>query len=391
MDTGRDFIQPEFLNILFFRQKNLVIFPYVDLKHLYSLEAFTAGHRIIEFEGTAINDLRGIIEYESLNSYSQSPSIYLCYNLDKKRVKEVMNIEGIRCIINTKFDVRDLANGSDFIFYNKKNMKFINFDKEVSDLSFERYLIDSSENVEILHTKIQNIKLLASRFFLEINKSSNVKDALKVFGGYDQKYWSSLLDFVKYYYNIKLPDMSEIELPKLSNKPAPSKLTRREKDFSEEYVVILDKNKVIAKEFIQLLHKYRREHVNPSNLDLEQLYNPLKLFNYLRNNHWKREIPKDFIIEWLKMTNTRYILSNDDLNDFQVIFKHLGISDKVFSKLISDTPDNSSDNAEDAAFVAPKVKSKHSVKEEKNPSVSDDFVKFKSWILDLFKKVEDLI
>jgi hypothetical protein len=31
MDTAFDFIKPEFLHILFFQQKNLVIYPYVDL------------------------------------------------------------------------------------------------------------------------------------------------------------------------------------------------------------------------------------------------------------------------------------------------------------------------------------------------------------------------
>ena len=63
MDSGVDFITPEFLNILFFQQKNIVVFPYVDLKHLHSLELFTVGYNIVDLESTALHNLKEI-EYK---------------------------------------------------------------------------------------------------------------------------------------------------------------------------------------------------------------------------------------------------------------------------------------------------------------------------------------
>ena len=76
MDTATDFIRPEFLNILFFQQKNLVIFPYVDLKHLHGLDTFTVGHNAIDLESTALHSLREFLEVEVNNSYSQTPDLY---------------------------------------------------------------------------------------------------------------------------------------------------------------------------------------------------------------------------------------------------------------------------------------------------------------------------
>ena len=83
MDSGEDFLTPEFLNILFFQQKNLVIYPYVDLKHLHSLEVFTASYSHIDLESTALNDLRQVLELESESSYSQSPTFYFIYNIER--------------------------------------------------------------------------------------------------------------------------------------------------------------------------------------------------------------------------------------------------------------------------------------------------------------------
>ncbi|MHA2473798.1 MAG: hypothetical protein ACXAES_11250, partial [Promethearchaeota archaeon] len=101
MDTGEDFITPQFLNILFFQQKNLAIFPYVDLKHLHVLEIFTPGFTPIELESTALHDLKNILEFESTNSYSQSPTLYFIYNLTKEKVKEILTVKDVHCILNT--------------------------------------------------------------------------------------------------------------------------------------------------------------------------------------------------------------------------------------------------------------------------------------------------
>lgn len=96
VDTAADFIRPEFLNILFFQQKNLVVFPYVDLKHLHGLEIFTAGYNVVDLESTALHNLKEILEFEATNSYSQNPTLYFIYNVDREKVKELMMLDGIR-------------------------------------------------------------------------------------------------------------------------------------------------------------------------------------------------------------------------------------------------------------------------------------------------------
>ena len=93
MDISEDFITPEFLDILFFQQKNLVIFPYVDLKHLHGLEIFATGHNIVDLESTALHDLKNILEFEASNSYFQNPTLYFIYNLDMSKVKEIMALD----------------------------------------------------------------------------------------------------------------------------------------------------------------------------------------------------------------------------------------------------------------------------------------------------------
>ena len=101
MDTGSDFIRPEFLNILFFQQKNLVVFPYVDVKHLHALEIFTAGFNTVELDSTALHNLKEILEFEKNNSYSQNPTLFFITNVSQENIKEIMNLDGIRCIINS--------------------------------------------------------------------------------------------------------------------------------------------------------------------------------------------------------------------------------------------------------------------------------------------------
>ena len=61
MDTQYDFITPEFLNLLFFQQKNLVIFPYVDLKHLRSLQVFAVGYDVVDIDSTVVHNLSEIV------------------------------------------------------------------------------------------------------------------------------------------------------------------------------------------------------------------------------------------------------------------------------------------------------------------------------------------
>jgi len=341
MDTGSDFIRPEFLNILFFQQKNLVVFPYVDMKHLHALEIFTAGYNVVDLESTALHNLKEIIEFESSNSYAQNPTLFFIENAGKEQLQEIMELERIRCIINSNENISDLANGNKFIFFNKKHGQFINYDVSDEELDFENELISNSESKELLQEQIQKIKIAASRIFRELNQTGDLQNIPEILRDYDKKYWKSILGFTRNYYDIVIPEgkISEFRVK-------PQKVL---KDFSDEYEVLISTNKPIGKEFIQLLHEYRSKKVNPQHLELEELYNPLRLYNYLRNHHWREGIPNDFIQEWMKMEISGYKLTTLDKSDFKNIFDQLKIASqvefpskerevtKIFSKPVSDS------------------------------------------------------
>jgi len=383
MDTDFDFMEPEFLDILFFQQKNLVIFPYVDLKHLHALELFTVGFNIVDLESTALYNLKEIIENETTNSYSQNPSLYLIYNLDSEKVKEIMEIKNIRCVLNTNENVSNLTNGSEFIFYNKKNKKFINYQENGSNLEFENYLISSSENETVLLDKIQKIKITANKVFFELNQAGNLDKLPQLLRDYDWKFWEKILNFVKLYYKIELPDLGDMESEvkkKMREVDGSSKVL---KDFSAEYELIVSLNKNIAKEFVQLLHEYRSQKVNSANLDLEQLYNPQKLYDYLRNHHWKNEIPEEFLNKWVHMENSQYELNEIDKTDFETIFKKLNVEDSLNQKLYGNKSKNNK--------IVIQIKDENvATKTLDIPSISN-FPEFKKWILRRLDEIEDLM
>jgi hypothetical protein len=338
MDTDFDFMEPEFLDILFFQQKNLVIYPYVDLKHLHALELFTVGYNVVDLESTALYNLKEIIESEANNSYSQNPSLYLIYNLNGKKIKEIMEIKNIRCILNTNENVSHLANGERFIFYNKKNKKFINYQGNDSNLELEKYLVSSSDNETILLDKVQQIKITANKIFTEFNQAGNLDKLPQLLRDYDWKFWEKILNFVKMYYKIELPD---INAPKndvkieLKDDNGNNKVL---KDFTGEYEIIVSLNKNVAKKFVQLLHEYRSQKVNAANLDLEQLYNPQKLYEYLRNHHWKNCIPEEFLTKWVHMDNSQCVLNDGNKSDFEKILKKLNVEDDIIGRLIGTNP-----------------------------------------------------
>ncbi len=363
MDTSSDFIRPEFLNILFFQQRNLVIFPYVDMKHLHGLEIFTAGYNIVDLESTALHNLKEILEFESTNSYSQNPTLYFIYNVDRDKVKELMNLEGIRCVINSNENISSLANGSRFIFFNKKNNQFLNYDIDDSDLEFENHLISTSQDETLLQENIQKIKIVASRIFKELNQSGNLETLPDILREYNKKYWNSILDFTSRYYDINLPDIKNIKF-----KP-PQAL----KDFSDEYDIIITTNRQIGKEFVQLLHNFRSKRVNPAHLELEELYNPQKLYNYLRNHHWQNGIPEDFINEWNQMNISYYQLTESDQLDFEMILKKLDIKQK---------PSLSKPNISEIKKTTKKIAS------EEIPSFNTEWNKFEQWIFNCLDDLE---
>ncbi|MCP6719042.1 MAG: hypothetical protein KJI71_02275, partial [Patescibacteria group bacterium] len=261
------------------------------------------------------------MEFESTNTYSQMPSLYFIYNLDKNKVKEVMSLENIRCVLNARENISDMVNGSKFVFYNKKNNQFLNLEDQ--DLAFEEYLIKSSGSKEILHDTIQKIKLISSQIFHEINEDPSLGSLPQLLKDFDKKYWNRILEFTANYFEIEIPPFTFSKGAESSTQMSESK--EELKDYSDEYTILVSTNKNIGKEFIQLLHDYRSKRVNPSHLVLEQLFNPQELYNYLRNHHWSEGIPDTFVKEWSEMNLSQYKLTEQDQVDFENILRLLGL------------------------------------------------------------------
>lgn len=385
MDTGSDFVRSEFLNVLFFEQKNLVIFPYIDMKHLHSLEIFCAGFNIVDLESTALHNLKEILEFETNNSYSQNPSLFLIYNLDRIRIQEITTLSNIRCILNTNENVSDLANCDNFIYFNKKTQKFLNYEVKEEDLELENYLFSISDNETALLEHVQKLKIVATRIFVELNENGHLNALSDILSEYDQKYWYKILKFVKLYFKIEVPEIADLK-KKLSQRSANTK--NNDLHFSEEYEYIVSLNKNITKEFLQLLHSYRSERVNPSNLELDQLFNPQKLYEYLRIHHWQNGVPEDFLTRWIQMSSTGYRLLDEDLNDFETILKKLGSSEnflldrlnKTFSTLKNDQYDETGDSIN--------IVSQNLL--EKVPLI-ENFDEFKRWLLRKIDAIEKVL
>ena len=376
MDTAYDFLQPEFLSILFFQQKSLVIYPYVDLKHLKALEVFTEGYSIINIDATALHNVSTIISHEAYHSYSLRPTFYFIINADMGVVKDLLELPTIHCIINSPENVESLVKGEEFIFYNKKNKTFLNYNSEECDLSYETELLQGPQNEQSILLKLRDIHNTASKIHDKVNDNFDGKSLVPILESYDPFIWSKILLLTSRYYDIKLP-----ELPKITHVEPKKKRRKQLADFFHEYQRILKQNRKIGQEFIQALHNYREKRVNPANLEIEQLFYPEKLYTYLRNNHWKQGIPQDFTDEWVSMKNTAHKLTDSDLLDLENLFEELGFSLNINVKPCKDKP-----------TIRPK--NKH---EERNPNKGitientippiEMFPKFKKWIL---LKVEEL-
>jgi len=380
MDTKYDFISPEFLNILFFQQKNLVIFPYVDLKHIHSLDCFTTGYDVVDLDSTVLHNLREIIEFEVSSSYSQQPTFYYILNAKGEDIKILLESPNIHCVINTHENVEHLANDDKFIFYNKKNNSFLNYEPERVNLSFEQHLIQTSQNEQILLDEILKIKSLATKIFVDLNNRNNADNLPKLMRDYDQIFWDKILTFTRFYFKIQIP---KFERPKKMPK---KKFSKPLKDFSYEYEDILKTNRKIGQEFIKLLHDYRFDKVNPANLEVEQLFYPKKLYNYLRNHHWEKGIPPKFLSKWVQIINTKLQANENDLLDFQIIFDKLKIPHAFLPEV---NEENKIQNNTPHKPINPTVNIKNEsvlVTIEPIPSV-EDFQEFKSWLL---KKLEDI-
>ena len=136
---------------------------------------------------------------------------------------------------------------------------------------------------------------------------------------------------------------------------------------------------MIGKEFIQQLHEFRSKRVNPEHLELEELFNPLKLYNYLRNRHWKEGIPQRFIDKWLQMSISQYTLTDSDMDDLEMIFTKLGIRQDT-TPLPTSEPLSS--NSEFVRVSTPfKSTSSNQALVDEMPSLQDNWRDYKQWFV----------
>ncbi|MEJ2248652.1 MAG: hypothetical protein P8Y97_03210 [Candidatus Lokiarchaeota archaeon] len=253
MDSGTNFIQPEFLNIIFFQQKNLVIFPYVDKEYLRTLELFTDGYTSIDFTEDQMGNPSRILASETYGPYAQERNFYIVSGLKKPTLKKVLKENNARVILQTNENVKDLANGSgEYIFYNKKTKKFLNLGLTEKDLEFETQLIQNCRNQEMLQDKIHQIKIAGSQIFQELNEFNKDINLEKILHTIDRRYWDKVFQFVENYYEIKIPP--EIR-KKVENYGEDVKQDFPLLDFSDEYEQIVSVNHQLGSLFIQHLHK----------------------------------------------------------------------------------------------------------------------------------------
>lgn len=347
------------------------------MKHLHVLETFTVGHNVIDFESTALHNLKEIVESELNNSYSQNPTLFLIYNLREEMLNQIVQVKGIRCILNVNEIVHLQINDNKYVIFNKKNNSFLNYNISELDLEFENLLIQTSRNQNILLDKIQKIKTVAGSIFAEYVDTGELGFLNEILAEYPRKYWNKILKFVELYFDIELPQI-ETKGGKFSN--SHQNRFNKLKTFVKEYEFVININKQIAREFVQVLHDYRHDKVNPANLELEQLYDPQKLYDYLRNHHWKDGIPEDFLASWVAMNYTKFELSETDNEDFKKIFTYLKVPDALISKLIRDN-----------TSVSNSIKRIQPQKKHGIESPLSDFVSFKKWFLETLNRVEQKV
>ena len=152
----------------------------------------------------------------------------------------------------------------------------------------------------------------------------------------------------------------------------------------------------MGRSFIQLIHQYRFDKVNPANLEVNQLFYPKKLYNYLRNHHWKDGIPKEFAIDWLKNTSKDFSDAEEALMEFQVILNKLNLEYsvnevKIEKKKEPETKINTlrkSRNKGHASELLIPIPADRSKIGQTIPSI-DNFSEFKRWLLQKMTQLEN--
>ncbi|MFO7797514.1 MAG: hypothetical protein ACQERB_12250 [Promethearchaeati archaeon] len=393
MDTEYDFLTPEFLHLIFFKQKNIVIFPHVDLKHLRTLEIFTVGYNLIDLEATALYNIREMIRSDA-ESYSHTPNYHLIYNLNKKKAKQLLDLENAHAILNITQNATDLIESthSNFVFYNKKSTKFLNYDFENVDLTMERMILSLAKNYSMLRDALQEIKNTANKIYIAMNSNPESLNIEEIASAYTLQEQERVIEFTENYYNIILPedtnDGDSIKGSRLQSKAEDTTAL----DFTNEFDIIQSQNKHLFQVFITQLDEYRTSNVNPSNLELSELFTPSRLYNYLRRHHWSEGFPKDFLIQWKDTLNKNGELSEKERADFQTILHKLGVQSNFIDKII-----NNESKYKQKSQESLKNRDINSVLSEKQKDLSNhnsippisDFIKFKSWMIQQLNFIEE--
>ena len=102
---------------------------------------------------------------------------------------------------------------------------------------------------------------------------------------------------------------------------------------------------------------------------MEELYNPQKLYDYLRIHHWKDGIPEEFAVQWVSMKKTGHRLTDAEYSDFQSLFEKLNVNIDI--------------------LIPHEAEPTEEIIEEPNsiPNIKD-FPKFKNWMLKMISEIE---
>lgn len=324
MDTSFDFVSAELFHLLFFKQKNLIIYPYVDLSHLSPIKSFLAGFNVEVLDATALYNLAEVLEFSAVDEYSQVPTFHLITNISNKELKKIHKIENIHCIINSnEKPASNVILDTNFVVYDKKNQKFPNYKFDDVDLSFENKIIQGAKSLEFLSDEVQSIKNMGNKIFLEINNTGKIEGALSLLENIDIMHRERILEFVENYYKIVIPKYDHRLIEKIPQ------TTRKRNSvinptFIKQYNDIQALNTKVLRSFIEALEDYKKRF-DDSNLSIDQLY-PDKFFYYLREHHWREDIPQKFLSDWYNRFASYENLDEGDYNDFNAALSILGAS-----------------------------------------------------------------
>lgn len=334
MDTAYDFITPELFHLLFFKQKNIVVFPYTNMDNLTPLESFLAGYKVEPLDGTALYNLVEILEFSSTNPYLEIPSFYIISSIGKEQLNEIVQLENIHCIINlSEKPSKALSQNKDFVIFNNKTHSFSNYDFTNIDLSFEKSVIQDAKSLQFLLDKVSSLKNIANDLYIEICNSGSAEKFPQIIQDLDPKYHKKLLEFVSNYYRINIPDYESKPTKKIKKKKEETSKVINSK-YSEQYERVKEINPRIFTVFKNVLQDYKK-NFDDSNLSIDQLF-PNKFYVYLMENYWRNGIPENLITDLYNRMIGQSGFTDDDYFDLEHIMAILEIPQEITEKLLSD-------------------------------------------------------